>query len=148
VFKPTIALLAAVLALVIIASGCGGASNGSGDSAASSGAAPAAAQPAYGGGAAAVVPAKPVAAASAKTVKVSVGDNVFQPAAIHVKVGQKITWSQDGQIAHTVTATDGAKFDSGALEPGKSFSYTAKQAGTIKYLCQFHQGMTGTIVVD
>jgi plastocyanin len=140
VFKPTIALLAAVAALALIASGCG-----SSDSGAS---VPIGAAPGPGG-AAAVAPAKPVtAAATAKTVKVAVGDNLFAPTTIHVKVGQKITWSQDGQIAHTVTATEGAKFDSGPLEPGKTFSYVAKQAGTIKYLCQFHQGMAGTIVVS
>jgi plastocyanin len=136
VFKPTIALFAAVAALVLIASGCG-----------SSDSAPAAAAPHPGG--VVVAPAKPItAAATAKAVKVAVGDNVFQPTTIHVKVGQKITWSQDGQIAHTVTATQGAKFDSGPLEPGKTFSYVAKQAGTIKYLCQFHQGMVGEIVVS
>jgi plastocyanin len=146
VYKPTIALLAAVAALVLIASGCGG-SYGSDDSAASSGGG----RPdirAYGGGVVAK-PADPVAVAGvAKAVKVSVGDNVFQPNTIHAKVGQKITWSQDGQIAHTVTATEGAKFDSGPLNPGAKFSYVAKKAGTIQYLCQFHQGMVGTIVVD
>ncbi len=42
----------------------------------------------------------------------------------------------------------GATFDSGALSPGASFSYTTKKAGTIAYLCSFHQGMTGQIVVE
>jgi plastocyanin len=143
VFKPTIALFAAVLALVILASGCGGGYNS--DSSASSGGA----APAVGGGAAAVKPAQPAAAVagSAKSIDVDVKDNLFAPATIQAKVGQKITWNQRGQIAHTVTASEGAKFDSGPLNPGQSFSYTPTKAGTIQYLCSFHQGMVGTIVV-
>ena len=142
-FRPTIALFFAVLALVLIATGCGGSSDAP--------PAPGAAAPVHGAPAlAAPAPAtKPAeAAASLKPVAVSVKDNVFQPATIHAKVGQKITWNLDGQVAHTVTATSGATFDSGALQPGGSFSYTTKKAGTIAYLCSFHQGMTGQIVVE
>jgi plastocyanin len=144
VFKPTIALFAAVLALVIVASGCGGGYN-SDSSAPSGGAAPAV----DGGGAAAVKPAQPAAAVagSAKAIDVDVKDNLFTPATIQAKVGQKITWNLRGQIAHTVTASEGAKFDSGPLNPGQSFSYTPTKAGTIQYLCSFHQGMVGTIIV-
>jgi plastocyanin len=135
-FRPTIALYLAVLALVLIATGCGGSA---GSDVGGSGAA----APVHG---AATKPAE--AASSAKPVEVDVKDNVFAPAAIHAKVGQKITWNVRGQIAHTVTATEGATFDSGALPPGASFSYTTKKAGTISYLCSFHQGMTGLIVVE
>jgi len=148
-FRPTIALIWAVAALALIAAGCGGGSDSSAPAAPAAPAAPV--QGGAGGGAGAITapaPATKPATASAKAISVSVKDNVFDPVEIHAKVGQKITWNQDGAVAHTVTATDGAKFDSGALEPGKSFSYTPKQAGTIKYLCSFHQGMVGTIVVQ
>jgi plastocyanin len=140
-FRPTIALYLAVLALVIIATGCGGSSG----SDASGAAAPA--QNATGA-LTAPAPATKPAGASLKPIAVAVKDNLFAPATIHAKVGQKITWNMDGQVSHTVTATDGAKFDSGALQPGDSFSYTTKKAGTIAYLCSFHQGMTGQIVVE
>jgi plastocyanin len=138
-FRPTIALYLAVLALVLIATGCGGSSD--------SPPAPGAAAPVHGAPALAA-PAPVTKPASVKPIEVDVKDNLFAPATIHAKVGQKITWSMRGQIAHTVTATDGAKFDSGALQPGASFSYTTKHAGTIAYLCSFHQGMTGRIVVE
>jgi plastocyanin len=141
-FRPTIALYLAVLALVLIATGCGGSSG----SDASKPAAPGAAAPALAAPAPATKPAE--AAAPAKPIEVDVKDNVFAPATIHAKVGQKITWNMRGQVAHTVTATEGATFDSGALSPGASFSYTTKKAGTISYLCSFHQGMTGEIVVE
>jgi plastocyanin len=141
-FRPTIALYLAVLALVLIATGCGGSSG----SDAPQPAAPGAAAPALAAPAPATKPAE--APASLKPIEVDVKDNVFAPATIHAKVGQKITWNMRGQIAHTVTATEGAQFDSGSLSPGASFSYTTKKAGTISYLCSFHQGMTGQIVVE
>ena len=141
-FRPTIALLLAVAALVLIATGCGG-SYGSDDSKAAAPAAPALAAPAP-----APVSKPAEAAVPAKAIEVNVKDNLFEPATIHAKVGQKITWNMRGQVSHTVTATDGAKFDSGPLGPGQSFSYTTKKAGTISYLCSFHQGMTGQIVVE
>lgn len=141
-FRPTIALYLAVLALVLIATGCGGSSG----SDAAKPAAPGAAAPALVAPAPATKPAE--AAASAKPIEVDVKDNLFAPATIHAKVGQKITWNLRGQVAHTVTATAGATFDSGSLSPGASFSYTTRKAGTIAYLCSFHQGMTGQIVVE
>jgi plastocyanin len=78
---------------------------------------------------------------------VSVQDNTFEPGTIRAKVGDTITWTNDGAVAHTVTATDGADFDSGTLAPGKSFTFTADKAGTISYVCNFHAGMQGTIEV-
>ena len=141
-FRPTIALYLAVLALVLIATGCGGSSG----SDAAKPAAPANGAPALAAPAPASKPAE--AASSAKAIEVDVKDNLFAPATIHAKVGQKITWNMRSQISHTVTATEGAKFDSGALQPGDSFSYVTKKAGTISYLCSFHQGMTGQIVVE
>jgi plastocyanin len=144
-FRPTIALYLAVLALVLVATGCGGGSDDS-KSAVPGAAAPANGAPALAAPAPASKPAE--AASSAKAIEVDVKDNLFAPATIHAKVGQKITWNMRGQISHTVTATEGAKFDSGALQPGDSFSYVTKKAGTISYLCSFHQGMTGQIVVE
>jgi plastocyanin len=79
--------------------------------------------------------------------KVAVQDNTFKPGTIRVAVGDTITWKNGGAVAHTVTATDGADFDSGTLEPGKSFTFTADKAGTINYVCNFHAGMQGTIEV-
>ncbi len=113
-----------LLGVAAIAAGCGGA---------------------YGDQSAAA-PAKVPAAKPAATV-VELRDTSFQPAAISVKVGDTITFVNRDPIAHTATATAGAKFDSGTLNAGAKFSYTAKRAGTIRYVCNFHPGMTGTITV-
>ena len=68
----------------------------------------------------------------------------FQPGNIRLKVGQKVRFENDDAIAHTVTATQGAKFDSGTLDAGKTFEFTADQAGKISYVCTFHPGLRDT----
>jgi plastocyanin len=65
-----------------------------------------------------------------------------------VAVGDTVTFTNDGAVAHTVTATSGGKFDSGSLAPGKTFKFTAEKAGTVSYVCTFHPGMQGTIEVS
>lgn len=94
---------------------------------------------------------KPAAAAAPPTgaiIRVGLEDSQFAPATITAKVGQTITWTNSDAIAHTVTATSDASFDSGTLEAGGTFSYVVKRAGTIDYVCDFHPGMTGTVTVQ
>jgi plastocyanin len=96
--------------------------------------------------AAAPPPAAPQASAG-DAVKVTMKDIKFVPADITAKVGQKIEWTNTDTPAHTVTATSGAKFDSGNMDPGATFSYTPTKAGKIDYVCTIHSGQTGTITV-
>ena len=86
--------------------------------------------------------------AAAEPIAVDIADFAFAPKQIKAKVGQTITFTNKDSAAHTATATAGAKFDSGQLDQGKSFSYTAKKAGTIQFVCSFHPNMTGTITVS
>ena len=98
------------------------------------------------GGSSSGEPAAAATPAAAGTA-VSVQDNSFKPADLKVAVGDTVTFTNEGAIAHTVTATGGADFDSGSLAPGKTFSFTAETAGTGTYVCNFHPGMQGTIAV-
>jgi plastocyanin len=98
---------------------------------------------AYGAGAHA--PAAHAAAARSANVKIT--NFAFKPGTIHVKPGQTIRFVNNDSVAHTVTATKGARFDSGNLKPGKSFSVKAGKAGTIRYICLIHPDMKGTIKV-
>jgi plastocyanin len=93
-------------------------------------------------------PAAAQAPAAKSDAKVSVQDNVFKPADIKVKSGDVVTFTNDGAVPHTVTATDGADFDSGTLAPGKTFSFVAAGQGKLTYVCTIHPGMQGTITVD
>jgi plastocyanin len=86
-------------------------------------------------------------AVAATGTEVSVQDNTFKPGTLKVAPGDTVTFTNDGAIAHTVTATSGAKFDSGSLAPGATFKFTAEKAGTVSYVCTFHPGMQGSIEV-
>ena len=98
---------------------------------------------AYGESSAA--PAHPAAARPAATVKLA--NFAFKPGTVHVKPGQAIRFVNKDGATHTVTATKGAKFDSGDLARGRSFTVRAGKAGTIRYICRIHPGMKGTIKV-
>jgi plastocyanin len=87
-------------------------------------------------------------APAAGAVAVDIANFAFAPHDIKAKVGQTITCTNQDGTAHTATATEGAKFDSGSLDPGASFSYTPKNAGTIKFACAIHPSMLGTITVS
>src|SRR3954453_7991830 len=93
-------------------------------------------------------PAPAQAPAATGDAKVSVQDNTFTPGALKVKSGTTVTFTNEGGVAHTVTATDGADFDSGSLAPGKTFTFVAAGHGKCTYVCTIHPGMQGTIEVD
>jgi plastocyanin len=71
----------------------------------------------------------------------------FEPAEVSVAVGDAVTWTHEGGLPHTVTATDGA-FDSGTLAGGDTFAFTPEEAGTFDYVCSIHPEMTGTVTVS
>lgn len=73
--------------------------------------------------------------------------NMAFPGTITVKKGTTVTWNNKDGYAHTVTSDDGTSFNSGSLAGGASFSYVAATAGTIKYHCNFHSNMNGSLVV-
>ena len=49
--------------------------------------------------------------------------------------------------ARPVRTGDGGAWDSGNLAPGGAFERRFDSPGTYAYLCRYHPGMTGTIVV-
>lgn len=86
---------------------------------------------------------------AANQMTVSIQDDFFSPQNLTVTAGTRVTWTNNGSMAHTVTADDGS-FDSGRLDPGQSFSWTFNSSGTVPYHCSFHGGyggvgMSGTV---
>jgi plastocyanin len=77
---------------------------------------------------------------------VAIAGFAFDPADLTVDRGTEITWTNEDQAPHTVSAEDGS-FDSGTLEPGQTFSTTVDGAGRVTYMCQIHPEMRGTITV-
>jgi plastocyanin len=83
---------------------------------------------------------------------VSAIDNTFSPKELHIRVGQTVTWVNNGQASHTVTADDNS-FDSGLFGPGAQYSHKFEKPGHYSYYCTLHGGpggvgMAGVIVVD
>ena len=80
------------------------------------------------------------------TDKVAIVDFQFKPAAIEVKTGTTVTWTNEDGFAHTATAED-KSFDTGNLDKGQTGTATFDKAGTFKYICTIHNSMVGTVVV-
>jgi plastocyanin len=70
----------------------------------------------------------------------------YAPGTRTIAPGTWVTWSNDGQDEHSVTASDGS-FDSGDLAPSEGFSWFFDQPGTFSYVCTLHPWMTGKVIV-
>src|SRR5436305_196347 len=77
----------------------------------------------------------------AASYRVDIADNSFSGKAIVINAGDSITWINGGSMAHTVTS-DGGSFDSQAIPPGQTFTYTFNAQGSFPYYCRYH-GNTG-----
>ncbi len=91
----------------------------------------------------------PAWAATATPIKppiltVHIKGYTFVPKSTEVRLGDTVTFVNDDDDTHTVTATDGA-FDSGDLAEKARFSYTFSKPGTYNYHCKIHSQMTGSI---
>jgi plastocyanin len=79
-------------------------------------------------------------------VEVAIRDFFFDPALLRVAPGTRVVWVNRGAHPHTVTAFDGS-FDSGVLMPGDAFALTFGGSGTVRYFCEIHPSMTGSVTV-
>jgi plastocyanin len=75
---------------------------------------------------------------------ISIKNFQYSPDPITVKVGAKVTVTNDDGTLHTLTANDG-QFDTGDLDGGASGTITITEPGTYGYFCDIHNYMTGTI---
>ncbi len=71
----------------------------------------------------------------------------FSPSILTVKVGDKVTWTNQDSMGHSVTADD-KSFDTGVMANGESKSLTFAKAGSFAYHCSVHPSMMGTVVVQ
>ncbi len=84
---------------------------------------------------------------AATTDKVSITNFAFSAAKISVKMGTKVTWTNNDSVAHTVTADSGTGPKSDNISPGGTFSYTFDTVGTFAYHCNIHPDMKGSVTV-
>ena len=126
--RPRRILLALCAVVALAAAGCGSSNSSSTSSGSSS--------------------SPSTAAASGGAVAIKMQNIAFDPKAVTVKVGQKVTWTNDDSTDHNVTANSGADFKSKDFGSGGTFSFTPTKAGTIKYVCTIHPGMVATLTVQ
>jgi plastocyanin len=134
----------------MLAAGCGGNNSGSGGSG-SGGASATTAAPSgtrggrayggYGGG-----PTSSAAGTTTGGTAVTIDNFAFSPTTLQVKVGQKVTWTNQQDVAHTVTADEGA-FDH-SMPAGARFAFAFIKAGSFAYHCTIHPAMHATIAVS
>jgi plastocyanin len=68
----------------------------------------------------------------------------FEPAVLHVAVGDTVHWTNEDLVPHT--ATREGTFDSGDLPPGSFWTLVVAHDGVLDYSCRYHPVMKGSIV--
>jgi len=79
---------------------------------------------------------------------VSIGDFSFSPSTITVAAGDTVTWTNNGNVGHTVTSTSGNELGSSILSHGQTYQHVFHTAGSFPYHCTVHPSMTGTVTVQ
>lgn len=92
-----------------------------------------------------IVPAEKPKPIPKATVYITITPTSFAPAAVEVKPGTTVVWTNKSNEEHTVTAYDGS-FDSGSIPPGGTFKHTFTRPVSYSYYCTFHHSMQGTII--
>ncbi len=80
-------------------------------------------------------------------VSVDIKGFTYSPPVLKVKTGTKVTWTNNDNVAHTVTSDSAGLFGSSTLSPGQSFSFTFTNTGSFSYHCAIHPMMKGSVVV-
>lgn len=128
------AVIAALAALMLAASGCGHAAFGMGDHH----------NQMHGGGGGA--PQTPVLS-SASEVNVEIAGFDFSPRDLTVQTGTAVTWTNRDGVPHDATGRDGV-WGTALLKQNESATITFDSAGVYEYYCTVHPDMKGTLTAE
>jgi plastocyanin len=81
------------------------------------------------------------------SIIVVIRDFTFQPVALRVRAGDRVTWINCDVDAHTSSA-DGSQWTSPLLAPGDAFTQSFPAPGEFGYHCDPHPFMTGRVTVE
>jgi uncharacterized protein (TIGR03118 family) len=70
----------------------------------------------------------------------------FAPVTMDIAVGTQVTWTNQQNVPHDVTADD-RQYHSNTLELNDTYSHTYSAPGTYTYHCSIHPFMKATVVV-
>lgn len=83
---------------------------------------------------------------AASTVRTGIRNLNYLQSRQEIAVGTTVEWKNNDPLPHTVTAVD-KSFNSGLIQPGKTYTHTFTKAGTYNFFCTPHPFMKGLIVV-
>jgi plastocyanin len=86
------------------------------------------------------------AAAGRAERQITITNFAFSQPTLTVPAGSTVTWVNDDEEPHTVTAKD-RSFTSPGLDQSETFTHRFDRPGTYSYFCAIHPHMTATIVV-
>lgn len=71
-----------------------------------------------------------------------ISDKYYNPSRLTINVGDSVEYVNEDETPHTFSSLKvppgASRFDSGAVEPGKSFRYTFKVSGDYTIYCTLH----------
>jgi len=79
-------------------------------------------------------------------VTIHIKDFKFNPTPVKIHAGDRVTFINDDDEAHTATAND-KSFDSEGLDSGGTWQHVFAKPGTYNYFCELHPYMKATLVV-
>ena len=81
-----------------------------------------------------------------RTVNTGMKNTSYLQPRLQITVGTTVEWKNNDPLPHTVTAAD-KSFNSGLIQPGKTYRQTFSKAGTYSFYCIPHPFMKGVVVV-
>jgi plastocyanin len=79
-------------------------------------------------------------------VTIHIKDFKFNPTPVSIHAGDRVTFVNDDDEAHTATSDD-KSFDSEGLDSGGTWQHVFTKPGTYHYFCELHPYMKATLVV-
>ena len=83
----------------------------------------------------------------ARTVELR--DISFSPSVLRIRTGQRVTWRWDDgpYVPHDVRSSGTPRFAGSPAKKAGTHTVRFTRAGTYRYVCTIHAGMTGRVVV-
>ena len=83
----------------------------------------------------------------ARGVKVDLVSACFSPTVIRIQPGQRVTWTNQDSMVHTVTGAAYRWGSTNELGTHQTISFRFANSGVFPYFCIIHPGMVGAVVV-
>jgi plastocyanin len=81
------------------------------------------------------------------STKVEIASFCFGPTIARVHPGAEVTFTNLDPVSHSVLGANGSWGGYDALKKNRSVTYRFSEAGVYPYVCTFHIGMVGVVVV-